>query len=78
MLDKQSGEKGLSHTIEATGAATAPAPAVSLLVIEDDENISTALAEYFSRTGYSVTTASDGVAGVEAAVTGRPDVVVTS
>jgi DNA-binding response OmpR family regulator len=76
MLDKQSGQKGLSHTIESTGAATAPAPAISLLVIEDDENISTALAEYFSRSGYSVTSASDGVAGVEAAVTSRPDVVV--
>jgi DNA-binding response OmpR family regulator len=76
MLDKQSGDKRLSHTIEATGTATAPAPAISLLVIEDDENISTALAEYFSRSGYSVTSASDGVAGVEAAVTSRPDVVV--
>ena len=76
MLDKQIGEKGSSHTIEATGAAPAPAPATSLLVIEDDENISTAIAEYFSRAGYSVTTAADGVAGVEAAVKNRPDVVV--
>jgi DNA-binding response OmpR family regulator len=76
MLEKQSGEKRLSHPIEATGTATAPAPAISLLVVEDDENISTALAEYFSRAGYSVTTASDGVAGVEAAVNSRPDVVV--
>jgi len=76
MLESQSGEKGLSHPIEATGTATAPAPAISLLVVEDDENISTALAEYFSRAGYSVITASDGVAGVEAAVNSRPDVVV--
>jgi len=76
MLERQSGEKGLSHPIEATGTATAPAPAISLLVVEDDENISTALTEYFSRAGYSVTTASDGVAGVEAAVNTRPDVVV--
>jgi len=76
MLEKQSGEKGLSHPIEATGTATAPAPAISLLVVEDDENISTALAEYFSRAGYSVTTSPDGLAGVEAAVNSRPDVVV--
>ena len=76
MLEKQNGEKGLSHPIEATGTATAPAPAISLLVVEDDENISTALAEYFSRAGYSVTTAPDGVAGVETAVNNRPDVVV--
>src|ERR1051326_3484397 len=76
MLDKQNGKDGLPHMGEATGTATAPAPATSLLVIEDDENISAALAEYFSRAGYSVTTAADGVAGVEAAIKARPDVVV--
>ena len=76
MQDKQDGEIVFSHTIEATGVAAAPAPATSLLVVEDDENISTAIKEYFSRAGYSVTTASDGVAGVEAAGKNRPDVVV--
>jgi two-component system, OmpR family, alkaline phosphatase synthesis response regulator PhoP len=75
MLDKQNGN-GLPHTLEATGTATATAPATSLLVIEDDDNISTAIEEYFSRSGYTVTTAADGVAGVEAAVKARPDVVV--
>jgi DNA-binding response OmpR family regulator len=75
MLDKQNGN-GLPHTSEATGTATATAPATSLLVIEDDDNISTAIQEYFSRSGYTVTTAADGVAGVEAAVKARPDVVV--
>src|SRR4051812_8749610 len=76
MLDKQNGKDGLPHSIEAAGVAAAPAPATSLLVIEDDENISAALEEYFSRAGYTVTTASDGVAGVEAATRARPDVVV--
>jgi DNA-binding response OmpR family regulator len=76
MLDKQNGKDGLPHMAEATGVATAPAPATSLLVIEDDENISAALVEYFSRAGYTVTTAADGVAGVEAAIKARPDVVV--
>src|SRR5437867_7513584 len=77
MLDKQNGNDGLpSHTVEATGVATAPAPATSLLVIEDDENISAALEEYFSRAGYTVTRAADGLAGVEAAIKTRPDVVV--
>jgi len=76
MLDKQHGEKGSSHIAEATGVAPAPAPAISLLVIEDDENISTALEEYFSRAGYAVASASDGLAGVEAAARNRPDVVV--
>lgn len=75
MLDKQNGN-GLPHTLEATGTATATAPATSLLVIEDDDNISTAIEEYFSRSGYTVTRAADGVAGVEAAVKARPDVVV--
>src|SRR3954451_9676546 len=76
MLDKENGKDGLPHMAEATGAATAPAPATSLLVIDDDENISAALVEYFSRAGYTVTTAADGVAGVEAAIKVRPDVVV--
>ena len=54
----------------------APAPKTSLLIIEDDENISTAIGEYFSRAGYAVNAAADGIAGIEAAVRIRPDVVV--
>src|SRR6266446_3038135 len=49
---------------------------VSLLVVEDDENISTAISEYFSRAGYSVRTVEDGLAGVKAALDDRPDAVV--
>ena len=48
----------------------------SLLVIEDDENISTAISEYFSRVGYTVITADDGLAGVQAAIENRPDAIV--
>ncbi|HEU5236601.1 MAG TPA: response regulator transcription factor [Pyrinomonadaceae bacterium] len=76
MQNKQNGEIGLSHANEAAATATAPAPATSLLIVEDDENISTAIQEYFSRAGYAVTTASDGVAGIDAASKARPDVVV--
>src|ERR1043166_6577242 len=76
MQNKQNGEIGLSHANEAVGAATAPAPATQLLIVEDDENISTAIQEYFSRAGYAVTTASDGVAGIDAASKAGPDVVV--
>ncbi|HVG31189.1 MAG TPA: response regulator transcription factor [Pyrinomonadaceae bacterium] len=47
-----------------------------LLVVEDDENISTAIREYFTRAGYEVRTAEDGVAGVQAALHDRPDAVV--
>src|SRR5437588_4581334 len=49
---------------------------LALLVIEDDENISTAIGEYFTRAGYEVKMAEDGVAGVQAALTDRPDAVV--
>jgi two-component system alkaline phosphatase synthesis response regulator PhoP len=49
---------------------------VSLLVVEDDENISTAISEYFSRAGYNVKTVEDGVTGVKAALDDTPDAVV--
>src|SRR5207249_10972799 len=48
----------------------------SLLIIEDDDNISTAIAEYFSRAGYTVNAAPDGIAGIDLATKNRPDVVV--
>src|SRR6266571_1257163 len=51
-------------------------PKISLLVVEDDENISTAISEYFSRAGYIVKTVEDGLAGVRAALDDRPDAVV--
>ena len=49
---------------------------VSLLVVEDDENISTAISEYFSRAGYDVRTVEDGLAGVKTALEDPPDAVV--
>src|SRR5216684_2699517 len=76
MPEKAKVGNGQSHSIKTAGAAAAPAPKTSLLIIEDDDNISTAIEEYFSRAGYSVTTAPDGIAGIEAAVKNRPDVVV--
>src|SRR5215213_4786442 len=48
----------------------------TLLVVEDDENISTMINEHFSRTGYTVQTAEDGLAGVQAALNDRPDAIV--
>ena len=76
MLTRQNGEKGRSHSMDATGAAAATAPKTSLLIIEDDDNISTAIEEYFSRAGYAVRTAPDGLAGIEAVNKNRPDVVI--
>jgi len=49
---------------------------ISLLVVEDDQNISTAISEYFSRAGYNVKTVEDGLSGVKAALDDRPDAVV--
>jgi DNA-binding response OmpR family regulator len=47
-----------------------------LLVIEDDEKILEAITEYFSRAGYEVETAEDGLSGVQAALNERPDAIV--
>ena len=76
MPNKKNGETGSTRSTESTGAAPAPAPMTSLLIIEDDDNISTAIEQYFSRAGFSVSTAADGIAGIEAAAKNRPDVVV--
>lgn len=49
---------------------------ISLLVVEDDENISSAISEYFARAGYNVKTVEDGLMGVKAALDDPPDAVV--
>ncbi len=75
MLDRLNGDPIQARSVEATGVAPASAK-TSLLIIEDDDNISTAIEEYFSRAGYAVNTAPDGIAGIESAGKHRPDVVV--
>src|SRR5215210_5880001 len=49
---------------------------LNLLVVEDDEKILEAITEYFSRAGYTVQTAEDGLSGVQAALNDRPDAIV--
>ena len=49
---------------------------LNLLVVEDDEKILEAISEYFSRAGYNVQTAEDGLSGVQAALNDRPDAIV--
>ncbi|HEV2862223.1 MAG TPA: response regulator transcription factor [Pyrinomonadaceae bacterium] len=49
---------------------------LNLLVIEDDEQILEAISEYFSRAGYTVQTAGDGLSGVQSALNDRPDAIV--
>src|SRR5437867_5939927 len=76
MPDQANGDRNQAHSTEATGVAVAPAPRTSLLIIEDDDSISSAIEEYFTRAGYTVHAALDGIAGIEVAVKSRPDVVV--
>ncbi|MGB8509589.1 MAG: response regulator transcription factor [Pyrinomonadaceae bacterium] len=49
---------------------------LNLLVIEDDDKIQEAITAYFSHNGYEVRTAEDGLAGVQAALSERPDAIV--
>jgi DNA-binding response OmpR family regulator len=69
--DRQIKANQESHSVLDSGEQR-----ISLLVVEDDENISTAISEYFSRAGYNVKTVGDGLAGVKAALDDRPDAVV--
>jgi DNA-binding response OmpR family regulator len=51
-------------------------PATTVLVVEDDTAIATALAHRFAAEGWQVTTAGDGPSGIEAASRVQPDVIV--
>jgi two-component system, OmpR family, alkaline phosphatase synthesis response regulator PhoP len=68
--DKQKTTKDISPSAESSERK------ISLLVVEDDENISSAISEYFSRAGYNVKTVEDGVMGVKTALDDPPDAVV--
>jgi DNA-binding response OmpR family regulator len=69
-------DKAKSRDADDQSVPVAGERKTSLLVVEDDENISTAISEYFSRAGYSVKTAEDGLAGVQAALHDHPDAIV--
>ena len=47
-----------------------------LLIVDDVEGIRTSLGEYFTRQGYKVSLAEDGLKALEKTKTDRPDVVV--
>lgn len=49
---------------------------LSVLVVEDEVNLLQALRYNLAREGYAVTTAQDGAAGLEAALSLRPDLVI--
>ena len=69
-------DKAKSRDAEEIAVPSSGERKTALLVVEDDENISTAISEYFSRAGYSVKTAEDGLAGVQAALHDHPDAIV--
>jgi len=69
-------DKAKSGNREEDAASTPSARKPTLLVVEDDENISSAISEYFSRAGYNVKTAEDGLAGVQSALNDHPDAIV--
>jgi DNA-binding response OmpR family regulator len=48
----------------------------SVLIVEDDPALLRGLCDNFDRAGYSVIAARDGVAGLKAALTDRPDLIL--
>ena len=49
---------------------------LNLLIVEDDATILELITEHFSRTGYTVQTAEDGLSGIQAALNDRPDAII--
>jgi len=64
------------ESVNTIAPAVASERKTTLLVVEDDDKISEMISEHFSRAGFSVKTAEDGLAGVQAALTDHPDAVV--
>ena len=63
---------------ENADAAPVPArPATTVLVVDDDDEVRTVLAECLSLLGYDVSQAGSGAAGLEMLALSRPDVLVT-
>ncbi len=60
----------------AAASPRAKAGPGSLLLVDDDAELCRMFAQFFRRLGYTVTTASDGVAGFEAALGGNFDLIV--
>ncbi|OLE54085.1 MAG: hypothetical protein AUG51_09590 [Acidobacteria bacterium 13_1_20CM_3_53_8] len=71
-----SADRAKSNNHDDGNAPAAGERKTNLLVIEDDDKISEMITEHFSRAGYSVKTAADGLAGVQAALNEHPDVIV--
>ena len=53
-----------------------PAPAKSVLVVEDDPDLMSLMAEIVESAGYRVASASDGVEALEQVARGMPDIIL--
>jgi DNA-binding response OmpR family regulator len=53
-----------------------PAPSSSVLVVDDERKIREVVGSYLAREGYSVLYAETGEAGLQAALGGRPDLII--
>ncbi|KQT69047.1 MULTISPECIES: response regulator [unclassified Aureimonas] len=70
-------EEGQDEPIAPTGGdATLPGPAGTVLAIDDDPHARDLVTRFLTREGFSVRTASDGVAGLEMARAIVPDVIL--
>jgi two-component system, chemotaxis family, chemotaxis protein CheY len=49
----------------------------SVLIVDDDVELRTLLSRVFARAGFTVSEARDGAEGLQLALAGRPDLVVT-
>src|SRR3954453_21457168 len=61
---------------ESTDPKDATSPMTSILVIEDDPSIRTALEQWLAEAGHTVLTAATGIAGLEAVLGDSPDLVL--
>ncbi|MVO89256.1 response regulator [Streptomyces sp. p1417] len=66
----------MSHTAERVGPDAAAPPAVTILLVEDDEVIRRSVAMALERYGYRVVTAEDGLTGLELFREGRHDLLL--
>jgi len=72
----QSGDSAATNGTNATIAAPAQSTRTRILIVEDEPAMVAGLRDNFEYEGYDVISAGDGVAGLDLALSGNPDLVV--